>query len=456
MRRPTLNSTKTTSRTRQYLTRFQAGLNKSAQNLQQQLSLEQRSSEELQRESSRATSFMALAAKFRPSIEDVRASESVAQEYARTIKALWQMVEEEELSQRLADASPEEREWIIMHHSNLSETSTLASCYLIPNHTAVQTNTSRDHLRYSRESNATDDSRNHSCNNKCNNSRLGHADPAHSYNKNHYTHHTQSDHHQYQSYQLQPPPLSPICEAYGSPLSETGTIELVPHQEPVAHQPHHATVVSRPSFQESRRVHPYTQVTKEWDADSVHSADHHHTIQRSSTRLSYKAKQSAMELQKRDHYTVQQRIDLEEDWRLKAKLLQANGACVGPASKRRSQPERASYYTVRVDEDGYPEYEPEKQEVDEDEDVYEAALMERGRLALEELEQQLGLYGLQRYDHSDSGTTVADGEELHSKKIVEPEELAVLSVAHKVGVVAYCESPLVYHTRGSRQLFGAV
>ncbi|KFH66140.1 hypothetical protein MVEG_08241 [Podila verticillata NRRL 6337] len=43
--------------------------------------------------------------------------ETVAQEYARTIKALWRMVEEEELSQRMADATPAEREWIILHNT---------------------------------------------------------------------------------------------------------------------------------------------------------------------------------------------------------------------------------------------------------------------------------------------------------------------------------------------------
>ncbi|KAG0067794.1 hypothetical protein BGZ92_005052 [Podila epicladia] len=44
-------------------------------------------------------------------------AETVAQEYARTIKALWRMVEEEELSQRMADATPAEREWIILHNT---------------------------------------------------------------------------------------------------------------------------------------------------------------------------------------------------------------------------------------------------------------------------------------------------------------------------------------------------
>ncbi|KAF9404310.1 hypothetical protein BGZ94_004255 [Podila epigama] len=62
-----------------------------------------------------------LSARFGSSTETLpiseAATETVAQEYARTIKALWRMVEEEELSQRMADASPAEREWIIMNYT---------------------------------------------------------------------------------------------------------------------------------------------------------------------------------------------------------------------------------------------------------------------------------------------------------------------------------------------------
>ncbi|KAG9320332.1 hypothetical protein KVV02_008177 [Mortierella alpina] len=65
--------------------------------------------------------FKGLSAKFRTSSETLRDAESVAQEYARTIKGLWQMVEDEELSQRMADASPEEREKIIVHHNTSRE-----------------------------------------------------------------------------------------------------------------------------------------------------------------------------------------------------------------------------------------------------------------------------------------------------------------------------------------------
>ncbi|KAF8986663.1 hypothetical protein BGZ52_008176 [Haplosporangium bisporale] len=53
--------------------------------------------------------------------------EKIAQEYARTIKALWRMVEEEELSQRMADATPAEREWIILHNTTFPFTDTTSS-----------------------------------------------------------------------------------------------------------------------------------------------------------------------------------------------------------------------------------------------------------------------------------------------------------------------------------------
>ncbi|KAG0346956.1 hypothetical protein BG004_000419 [Podila humilis] len=52
----------------------------------------------------------------------VEAPETEAQEYARTIKALWRMVEEEELSQLMADATPAEREWIIRNNTTFPYT----------------------------------------------------------------------------------------------------------------------------------------------------------------------------------------------------------------------------------------------------------------------------------------------------------------------------------------------
>ncbi|KAF9187037.1 hypothetical protein BGZ49_004118, partial [Haplosporangium sp. Z 27] len=45
-------------------------------------------------------------------------SESRAQEYARTVKTLWHMVEDKDLAHRLADCSPVEREWLIFNHKN--------------------------------------------------------------------------------------------------------------------------------------------------------------------------------------------------------------------------------------------------------------------------------------------------------------------------------------------------
>ncbi|OAQ25938.1 hypothetical protein K457DRAFT_34828 [Linnemannia elongata AG-77] len=485
-------TTKGSARARWFLNRARTNRNKSTQNLtqtqdhpmQEQQQQQKQPEHQLERQSSRGT-FKGMAARFRSSSENVRALETVAQEYARTIKALWQMVAEEELSQRLADATPEEREWIILHHSNLSETSTLASCYFIPNQLLnANANASRSpYNRFSRESNGSEDSHtsggNGSCNSRCN-SRLSYVEPAYNYNKNHYTHHSQSDH-------FQAPPLSPIresCHVHGSPSSsKPDSFETVPHH------PQPTTMGVRSTFQESRRVHPDLQsspTSKGRDTDRFNENDDSNIIQRRGTKVSEMVKQSAMELQKHDHYTLQQRIDMEEDWRLQAKLLQGN---VEAAVRiQHSREHHNSLYAVHH-HTTFPEYEPPEDDYDDKEELSEndprlmsgiisaaaalasaqevdpekiakyeeAAIRARSRRDYEDIERELKLLGLLRYEigtESQLGSAFSEGDETSSEGVVDPEDPeTMLGVAHKVGVFGVRrESRLMYHARdGSRQ-----
>ncbi|KAF8948068.1 hypothetical protein BGZ47_006613 [Haplosporangium gracile] len=480
---------KGSARARWYLNRARTNRNKSAQNLnqaqdqqqdqqQQQQQQQKQPEHQLERQSSRGT-FKGMTARFRQSNENVRALETVAQEYARTIKALWQMVEEEELSQRLADATPEEREWIILHHSNHSETSTLASCYYIPNQ-LLNANASRNpYNRFSRESNGSEDSRDSGDNGctapNCNN-RLSYVDPVYNYNKNHYTHHSQPDH-------FQAPPLSPIRESHnvhGSPNSaKPNSVETVPHR------PQPTTMGGRSTFQESRRVHPDPQsspLSKDRDTDMFNNNDgSQNLIQRRDTKVSDKVKQSAMELQKHDHFTLQQRIDMEEDWRLQAKLLQGNVEAAVRIQHSREQ--HNSFYAVHHHAK-FPEYEPPEDDYDDKEELSdndprlmprsitaaaalvsaqevdpekvakyeETAIRARSRRDYEDIEKELKLLGLLRYEigtESQFGSAFSESEDTSSEGVADPEDPeTMLGVAHKVGVHGVRrESRLMYHAR---------
>ncbi|KAG0280676.1 hypothetical protein BGZ95_009232 [Linnemannia exigua] len=450
-------SIRASSRARRYLARVQTSFNRSTQHLYQQTQPYQPPEEtyQLERQSSQGS-------RFRPSMENVRGLETVAQEYARTIKALWQMVEEEELSQRLADATPEEREWIIMHHSNQSETSTLASCYYIPNQLI---NATKEHFRYSHDSNASDDSRNSAAepsSSSRSNSRLSYvADPVYNYNKNHFTKHSQSDHHQYQ---YQQPPLSPIRETH------------------MAHSSHSPKSQTTATSRSPCRVHPDTQTSpsgKDKEADFFLDG----TIQRRGTNVSDKAK------------LLQSNVTPRQ---VKSNITSKLASPTRPRhpyyyyhqqqQQQQQQSEHDSHYLVYHD-GKFPEYEPaahctqydlkeeipdsdsediiqtvyfSKQEVDEDDDEDEtykdAAVLERSRRELANLEQHLGFLGLQRFDLNGSlyasdahGAPFCEGDSLVYEEIAEPEYSdVVLGVAHKVGVR---ESRLFYHVRdGSRQI----
>ncbi|KAF9935132.1 hypothetical protein FBU30_007511 [Linnemannia zychae] len=518
---------KVSTRARQYLNRVQMSFSRSTLHLnqqQQQLKKQQQPNDkheqqvqqqlqqqQLENQSSQKA-FSYSASRFRSSTENLRAMETVAQEYARTIKALWQMVEEEELSQRLADATPEEREWIIMHHSNQSESSTLASCYYIPNQLC---NFPKDHFRYSQESNPSQES--HiggsvtgsstsgtgsgysgggstplSAPSSRANSRLGFAiDPVYSYNKNHYTHHSQPE----QSYRhSQSQPLSPICESSYKSNSSGSTI------------------------QETCQIHRRTFSSNSNDVDDFHEPTCEHSIHRKGARVSNQVKLSAMELEKHDHYTLQERIQLEEDWRMKAKLTQGmSTSTTTPSSspqKRQShlnshrQSEEVSYHLI-YQHGTFPEYEPpvaiydDKEEYesavdlsldlneefysprtsissqsrlvstllsnnrefhgidegddenDEDDidDEEKAAVLKENQKELEELERQLGLLGLNRFKHESElfgyggafaeGESTCSGDDMTDFSHDDLEDVeAVVGIAHKVGVR---ESRLFYH-----------
>src|SRR5690606_33262031 len=45
------------------------------------------------------------------------------------------------------------------------------------------------------------------------------------------------------------------------------------------------------------------------------------SIAKSRTPVTSMVKKSAMELQKRDHFTIEERVEMEEDWRMQARLL---------------------------------------------------------------------------------------------------------------------------------------
>lgn len=87
----------------------------------------------------------------------------------------------------------------------------------------------------------------------------------------------------------------------------------------------------------------------------------------------------------------------------------------------------------------------------------EAAIRARSRRDYEDIERELKLLGLLRYEigtESQLGSAFSEGEETSSEGVVDPEDPeTMLGVAHKVGVFGVRrESRLMYHARdGSRQ-----
>lgn len=251
----------------------------------------------------------------------------------------------------------------------------------------------------------------------------------------------------------------------------------------------------RSTFQESCRVHPdpkSSPVSKDSDPEAFfNNDDGQYSFQRRGTKVSDLAKQSAMELQKRDNFTLQQRIDMEEDWRLQAKLLQGN---VEAAVRIQHSHQHHNSFCAVHHHTKFPEYEPpendydDKEELNEDDPrlmsgivsaaaalaaaqevdpekvaVYEeAAIRARGRRAYDDIEKELELLGQLRYemgiDSQLGESAFSDSEYVSSSSfsegVADPEDPeTVLGVAHKVGVFGVRrESRLMYHARdASRQ-----
>jgi hypothetical protein len=198
-----------------------------------------------------------------------------------------------------------------------------------------------------------------------------------------------------------------------------------------------------------------------------------------------------MELQKRDNFTLQQRIDMEEDWRLQAKLLQGN---VEAAVRiQHSREHHNSFYAVHQHAK-FPEYEPPEDDYDDKEELNdddprlmsgivsaaaalaaaqevdpekvaryeEAAIRARGRRDYEDIEKELELLGVLRYEIGTEsqlgGSVFSESEYMSSSScsegVADPEDPeTMLGVAHKVGVFGVRrESRLMYHARdASRQ-----
>ncbi|KAF9911704.1 hypothetical protein BX616_010487 [Lobosporangium transversale] len=186
---------------------------------------------------------------------------------------------------------------------------------------------------------------------------------------------------------------------------------------------------------------------------------------RRSTLLSPTVIQSAKELQKRDHYTIQQRVDMEEDWRLKARLLQSASEHTDRAAGVRRIHEKLLARQRLQREQAIPEYEPThkdfnrwfnlKEEIDDalvpdliNDDVrgfdlkeefeYEDEKREREqrereekkRREIEELEHELDILGLERFDglcmsfvESDGPSEKTSDEQKEQQLPLTPEEL---------------------------------
>ncbi|KAI1297789.1 hypothetical protein EDD11_006922 [Mortierella claussenii] len=350
--------------------------------------------------------------------------ETKAQEYARTVKTLWQMVEDENLAYRLADASPAEREWLIFNHKNANFP---LQPGVIPHHEARSMGA--EHARESRQ-------------------RLHVARPD--------------------------PKLAPIEEARRTLEStaeepededETAANSLFPHRQSyqlpkinfhgqihaahasVPHALHHHHHRRSPLDSNSDNVmppQPHMMMSLPNSptvsaVDSSSSGVSRHS--RRSTLLSPMVLQSAKELQKRDHFTIQQRVDMEEDWRMQARLLRGVEECeerargVAHVQFQLLQRQKQQYLQQQIHEMPREEYQPThqdfnrwydlKQEIDDDDDAVldllnddvrgldlkeefededeklQRELLEKEetkRQELDELEHELNILGIDRFD----------------------------------------------------------
>ncbi|GJJ72460.1 hypothetical protein EMPS_04817 [Entomortierella parvispora] len=330
--------------------------------------------------------FRSLSSRFGASTETLPAIETVAQEYARTIKALWRMVEEEELSQRIADApTEEERERIILEHTKQQQLHQLqlhqhhhchqqrqeqyqdmsyqhqrssSSSWLMPSLMQAQFHSSQGSSRQSAVSAATGGSR----------SSLGtiqqgsqvalirqiaalKGDSHHSVSKgdpaaalialqrSRTTNDAPTAARRQGRCHSQQPSKSSCLEHRHHPFSSPSTIATGDSPGPILYQRRSAPQPSRIRFSQMsdatstcgcRASLPDSSTPSLEPSNGVVMNDSESKLQRSQTNktsrtllISSSVQQYAQVLQKQDHMTIEERLLLEEDWRLQAKLLRS-------------------------------------------------------------------------------------------------------------------------------------
>ncbi|KAF9302795.1 hypothetical protein BGZ74_004837 [Mortierella antarctica] len=321
--------------------------------------------------------------------------ETVAQEYARTIKALWRMVEEEELSQRMADATPAEREWIILHNTTFPFTDvTMSLDSYSPRGDSI--NSSSTYPSRRRFSQGVHPKHN------------GSSSQRHPIYHNPNTFHDSKIH-------LQDYSPNHDTPTYYPPNSSN---HYITNQDRLHARHHHRC--------SSGTANTSTSVGPE-DASSFHGEyqDHHRNNNRftllsemSTTTVSTEARNRELRSRSQDWYQQQ---------------LQEHGyqgytnSCV---SHRFHQPhagyELESTPLACIEDD------------ESSEDEYVAR--ERKRKELEELEQELNVLGLQRYSHGpycyeegEMGELSGGGHHLYDEELFDDDE-GVIGVARKVPV----------------------
>ncbi|KAG0020174.1 hypothetical protein BGZ80_004647 [Entomortierella chlamydospora] len=312
--------------------------------------------------------------RFAASTDTLNMAETKAQEYARTVKALWQMVEDEDLAYRLADCSPVEREWLIFNHKNANFPMKPASEVGV-----ILLENGRSSLENCRSNRAAGSGAS-----AARGAALARIDEAVQYEPSEYGGRSKGGYRPYEN-----------SDGYSQPI-----------------------IMSLPN----------SPVAGPIDSDPKKS--------RRSTLLSPMVLHSARELQKRDHITVQQRVDMEEDWRMQARLLRSQSECEDRArgvrrvhdqliQRQRRQrglggaiiPEYEpthndfnKWYDLKeeIDDDAVPDLMNDdvrgydlKEEFEDEEEKKQRELEEKEEMKkkeLEELEQELTTLGLDRFD----------------------------------------------------------
>ncbi|KAF9345930.1 hypothetical protein BGX26_002592 [Mortierella sp. AD094] len=341
--------------------------------------------------------------RFAASTDSLTMAETKAQEYARTVKTLWQMVENEDLAYRLADCSPVEREWLIFNHKKanfpLKPASDVGVTILENGRSSLENGRSG---RTAGPSAAA-----------VRGVALARIDEADQYEPSEYDNYSKGGYHLYEN-----------SDGYIQPV-----------------------IMSLPN----------SPVAGPIDSDPKKS--------RRSTLLSPMVLHSARELQKRDHITVQQRVDMEEDWRMQARLLRGQSESEDRARGVRRVHEQLVQRQIRQRGVGgaiIPEYEPThndfnkwydlKEEIDDDavpdlmnddvrgydlkeefedeEEKKQRELEEKEetkKRELEELEQELATLGLDRFDGMCMSFVESDArvpqQQQQQAQIFSPEEL---------------------------------